>query len=313
MCASGGRGFVRLHPPARPIAGDVFLPGSKSITNRALIAAALARGASRLENASHSDDAAVLIDALSKLGIACRWERQAVIVEGRGGAFTPYRGTIDVGAAGTAMRFLAALCCFVPESEILLQGTARMHERPIGPLVAALRTLGADIRCPLREGFPPLLIRGKCSYRGGRVAMQGDVSSQFFTSLLLAAPLFEAGLEIEVQGVQASPSYIDVTGSVMRDFGVNVENRDYRLYRAAPAQGYAAGAVRIEGDASGASYFWGAAALGGGRVRVHNLDAGSPQGDVRFAGLLARMGCGVEAGSSGGTPWLEVRGAAQLQ
>ncbi len=304
---------VRIIPPVTSLRGSVALPGSKSITNRALIMSLLSEGTSTLINASDSEDTSVLLQGLERLGLKCRRSHEGLDVDGAGGALEPFRGVIDVGPAGTTMRFLTALSCFVPDGEITLRGSERMHQRPIGPLVQALRTLGADISYAGQSGCPPLLIRGKSSYKGGRVAMEGGVSSQFFTALLLISPLFDEGLELEVLGEQVSRSYIDVTIACMRDFGVEVENLDYRLYRVAPGQRYRSGRYAVEGDASGASYFWAAAALGGGRVRVLHISPASPQGDARFPELLREMGCCVRAGSENGVSWIEVEGGSKLQ
>ena len=209
-----------LLPSGRRIEAEVLLSGSKSYTNRALIIAALADGQSELINASSSDDTQAMLSALSKLGVSFGWRGETLWVQGCGGRFEPYQGEIDLGPAGTCMRFLTALCAFAEGVNVVLKGTQRMHARPIADLVEALRSLGARIEYLERPGCPPLRILGRAAPPLGRVSLSGAASSQFFSALLLVSPFFRDGLEIEVLGEQVSKSYIDMTAASMRAFGV---------------------------------------------------------------------------------------------
>lgn len=285
--------------------GEVTIPGSKSYTNRALIMAAIADGESVLKNISLSDDSMVLIECLRKLGVEI--DVRGDLARVFGGRFESFEGVLDVGPAGTVMRFLVALCAFLPGVDVTLKGSDRMHRRPIGDLVDALRELHADIVYLDEEGFPPLKIRG-VSGTGGKVRMNGNVSSQFFSALLLVAPLI-GELEVEVSGEQISKSYLDMTFDGMREFGVEVENDSYRRYFVKQDQGFFAREYFVEGDASGASYFWGLAAASGGRVRVSGVGRDSLQGDAKFPELLKKMGCEVIYGED----FIEVAGVKQLK
>jgi 3-phosphoshikimate 1-carboxyvinyltransferase len=297
---------ILLTPPGRPIEAEFTIPGSKSYTNRALITAAIANGPSLLRSASMSKDSEAMCEAIAKLGIQVCHQPDGLLVEGRGGSFVPFRGTIDIGPAGTTMRFLTALCSMIEGAEIVLRGSERMHARPIAELVDGLRQLGAEIEYLESKGCPPLRIRGK-RLEGGIIEMAGGISSQFFSAIMLAAPLLTSSLTIQVRGEQTSRSYIDMTVDSLRQFGVQVENRDYRSYLIEAGQSVRSGNCNIEGDASGASYLWGLAAVSSGRVRVHNLNPSSAQGDIRFPSLLERMGCTATSGFDGGTGWIEVR------
>lgn len=302
---------LHLQRSQAPIIGDVRLSGSKSYTNRALVLAALGEGESILEAASPSEDSVALIQGLRQLGVAIEVDAasERVIVGGTGGRLGPWRGKIDVGPAGTSMRFLTSVCALAEGCEVTLCGSERMHQRPIGELVDALRQLGADIEYLGREGCPPLLIRGVAPAAMGQTAkISGQVSSQFMTSLMLVAPLLPGGLSLEVVGEQISRSYIDMTCSVLAGFGVEVTNREYQRYEISGDQQIGPCVYQVEGDASGGSYLWGLAAVSGGRVRVHNADPASRQGDVQFPQLLEAMGCVVRNGVQDGVPWIEVEG-----
>jgi 3-phosphoshikimate 1-carboxyvinyltransferase len=305
--------IITLFPPENRIDSSLLLPGSKSYTNRFLIMAALAEGESLLKGISPSDDSEVMLRALEKLGIGVIRSGQDLIVKGHGGQFVPFLGDIDVGPAGTAMRFLIALCAVAEGSEIVLSGTERMHCRPIGELVDALRSIGADIQYLQRDGYPPVLVKGKRGLSGGIARMNGSVSSQFFTALLLISPLLCDGLTLEVEGEQVSRSYIDMTIGGMRKFGIKVFNEDYRSYVVLGNSNYLAGDYHIEGDASGASYFWGIAAITGGSIKVLNISSDSLQGDAYFPCLLENMGCSVKKGFQAKIPWIEVEGTGRLR
>lgn len=300
---------IEIIPTKEPIKGEITLPGSKSYTNRALIMASLNKGTSELKGVSRCDDCTVLTDALRQLGIGITQHGEEVSVIGNGGRFNEFKGEINVGHAGTAMRFLAAVCSLVP-GEVILDGSDRMRERPIGNLVNALRNLGADIEYVNKRGCPPLKIRGG-SVKGGQVSMDGDVSSQYFTALLLIAPVLKEGLEIKVAGEQVSPSYIDMTIGSLRDFGVEAVSDNYQRYTVSGDSTYQPIQYTVEGDASGASYFWALAAVTKGDIKVKNIDPHSAQGDVEFADVLAKMGCKVTKNTAG--KWIRVTGPAQLK
>ena len=291
-------------PPLAKAEGTARLPGSKSLSNRALLAAALAGGRTVLRNLLRSDDTARMLEALAALGVRVEELPDAVAVESAGGPFrseVPLR--LDLGNAGTAMRPLCAALSLSP-GRWTLTGEKRMEERPIRDQAEALRSLGAEIAYLKNEGYPPLEIRGK-ALEGGAVRVKGNTSSQFLTALLLSAPLFERGLEIGIEGELVSRPYVDMTLSVMRDFGVEAERDGYSRF----SVGGAADGVRyrspgeffVEGDASAASYFLAAGAIAGGRVRVEGAGRKSVQGDVAFADVLEKMGARVERGDD----WIE--------
>lgn len=300
----------QIHPLKKFITAELSMPGSKSFTARALVAAALADGESILSGVSNSEDSAVLMRALKELGVEVSQQNDSMIVKGTGGKFKAFRGTINVRDAGTAMRFLTAVAALVP-GEIILDGSERMRERPIGELVDALRSLGADIDYCAKEGFPPLKVRGS-TIEGGHVALSGEISSQYITALLLIAPLLHKGMVLDVKGQQVSPSYIDMTLGTLKSFGVAIQNENYKRYAIAKeTNGYTPARYHVEGDASGASYFWAIAALTKSTIRVKNIDPLSSQGDVRFPDLLEIMGCRVIRNV--GERWIEVSGVDELQ
>ncbi len=290
---------IRLRPPTSPLHATVSAPGSKSYTNRALLTAAMATGTSRLTHSSPSTDSEALVTALRALGVSITEESRSshegtvLTIEGRRGQFAPYHGEIDVGPAGTTMRFLCALCATIPGADIVLRGSQRMHARPIGDLVSALRHLGASIDYVGADGCPPLRIHSKTRLTGGSVRVPGSTSSQFISALLLTAPLHSGSLSIEIDGDQISKSYIDMTLQSIADFGVTIENCAYQRYRYEVGQEYWSRQYPVEGDASGASYLWATAAVSGGEITVENINPLSAQGDIRFPELLARMGCSV--------------------
>ncbi|NLF24182.1 MAG: 3-phosphoshikimate 1-carboxyvinyltransferase [Deltaproteobacteria bacterium] len=307
-----GSARVLLTPPRHRIEGEILLSGSKSYTNRALILAALADGRSELINASSSDDSKVMLSALSKLGVSFGWRDETLWVQGCGGRFKPYQGDIDLGPAGTCMRFLTALCAFVEGVDVVLRGSKRMHTRPIADLVEGLKSLGAQIEYVGSFGCPPLRILGRSAPSLGRVSLSGAASSQFFSALLMVSPFFKEGLEIEVLGEQVSKSYIDMTVASMRAFGVEAQNQGYCRYAVPAGARYQSRVQVIEPDASGASYLWGIAAISRGRVKVKNLSFGSAQGDIAFPKFLERMGCRVSCSAASEPAWIEVEGPARL-
>ncbi|MFK8256748.1 3-phosphoshikimate 1-carboxyvinyltransferase [Erwinia sp. AnSW2-5] len=283
--------------PIALVDGTVNLPGSKSVSNRALLLAALAKGTTRLTNLLDSDDVRHMLNALQALGVhfTLSADRTVCEVEGQGGALQA-EGALELflGNAGTAMRPLAAALC-LGSNDIVLTGEPRMKERPIGHLVDALRQGGADVEYLEQEDYPPLRLKG--GFRGGEVAVDGSVSSQFLTALLMTAPLAENDTRIEIKGDLVSKPYIDITLNLMATFGVKVENEDYRAFHIRGQQQYQApGDYLVEGDASSASYFLAAAAIKGGTVKVTGIGRNSMQGDIRFADVLEKMGASVEWG-----------------
>jgi len=303
--------FLEL-APIRRVRGTVRLPGSKSISNRILLLAALARGQTRIRDLLDSDDTRVMLDALRALGIACRPAGAAALdVSGAGGTFPVREAQLNLGNAGTALRPLTAVLALAG-GEYRVSGVARMHERPIADLVDALRRLGARIDYLGREGYPPLAIHPAPISAGGRVSVRGSVSSQFHTGLLLALPLTGARTVVTVEGALVSKPYVEITLNTMRRFGVAVERRGWQEFTVPAGAHYSSpGEIHVEGDASSASYFLAAGAIsgltGGGPVRVEGVGRSSIQGDVRFAGILERMGARIEMGEN----WIEAGAGAE--
>ncbi len=282
-----------LSPVSGPVHASVRLPGSKSITNRALLLAALADGESLLCAPLHSEDTFYMAQALRDLGVVVEETPEHDFrVIGRGGAFDTPAKPLFIGNSGTTVRFLTAAACLAPPGvDVILDGVARMRERPIRDLVGALLTLGVEAECLNGHGCPPVRVRGG-GLPGGRCRLRGDVSSQFLTALLQAAPYAQTDVEIEIIGELVSKPYIDITQAVMASFGVGLENDDYRLLRVRADQRYGGREYAVEADASNASYFLAAAAVTGGTVTLE-LGTDSIQGDIRFVDVLERMGCTV--------------------
>jgi len=286
-----------LDPIAR-MDGEINLPGSKSVSNRVLLLAALARGTTVLTNLLDSDDIRHMLAALAALGVDCRLshDRTRCEISGLGCAFRQSQASeLYLGNAGTAMRPLCAALC-LGKGEYILTGEPRMEERPIGDLVDALRQAGARIDYLKRDGFPPLRIVAD-GLAGGRVTIDGRVSSQFLTAFLMAAPLAAADCAVSIKGELVSKPYIDITLKIMAAFGVQVENRGFKDFLVKGGQRYESpGHFLVEGDASSASYFLAAGAIRGGTVRVNGVGLGSLQGDVRFAQVLEAMGAKITWG-----------------
>ncbi len=312
MTAPAAREPPHLDLPAlRYAVGRVVLPGSKSISNRTLLLAAIASGQTEVCGLLDSDDTARMLDALDRLGI--RVERRdggACLVHGAGGPPPTKDADLFLGNAGTAIRPLTALLAFSGGS-YRLSGVPRMHERPIGDLVDALRPLGADVRYLAHEGFPPLAIGPARAAAGGDVVrVRGDVSSQFLTALLMALPLAGGARAIEVEGELISKPYVEITLELMKRFGVTVRREGWSRFEVPAGAAYRSpGTMHVEGDASSASYFLAAGAIAGGPVRVEGVGRGSIQGDVRFAEVLERMGAQVAMGDD----WIECRGGRPLR
>ncbi len=284
--------------PIAKIDGKINLPGSKSLSNRALLLAALADGETEITNLLASDDIAHMLTALQKLGVAYQLsaDKTRCTVVGNNAPFQRNGSTeLFLGNAGTAMRPLCAALT-LGRGEFILTGEPRMTERPIGPLVSALRQAGGQIDYLQNEGYPPLKISAN-GLAGGTVTIDGSISSQFVTALLMASPLAETNTTITVEGDLVSKPYIDITLHIMAQFGLEVENYAYQKFKIAGGQRYRSpGRVLVEGDASSASYFLAAAAIKGGTVSVTGIGKQSVQGDVRFADMLAAMGAEVTWG-----------------
>ena len=287
---------LTLQPIAR-VDGTINLPGSKSVSNRALLLAALANGTTVLSNLLDSDDVRHMLNALKALGVqyALSDDRTRCEVTGNGGALHSAEALeLFLGNAGTAMRPLAAALC-LGSNDIVLTGEPRMKERPIGHLVDALRQGGAQIDYLEQENYPPLRLRG--GFTGGNVEVDGSVSSQFLTALLMTAPLAPNDTVISIKGDLVSKPYIDITLHLMKTFGVEVENQSYQRFVLRGAQQYQSpGNYLVEGDASSASYFLAAGAIKGGTVKVTGIGRNSVQGDIRFADVLEKMGAVVTWG-----------------
>ena len=291
--------------PIRRVAGQIQLPGSKSLSNRLLLLSSLARGTTEVHNLLDSDDTQHMETALRSLGVSLELspDRTSCRVDGLGGPFPSQEAELFLGNAGTAIRPLCAALC-LGEGVFTLTGEPRMLERPIAHLVDALRQLGASIEYLQTEGNPPVKIRA-AGLKGGRVSIRGNISSQYLTALLLASPLAQQDIVIEVEGDLVSKPYIDMTLDVMRRFGVSVESENYRSFRVPEGNGYQSPErALVEGDASSATYFLSAAAIRGGTVRVNGVGGDSVQGDVRHAEVLTQMGATVRSGPD----WIEVSG-----
>jgi 3-phosphoshikimate 1-carboxyvinyltransferase len=285
--------------PCGPVRGSLRPPGSKSITNRALVCAALAEGASTLSGALDSEDTQVMMDSLRRLGIPV--ERQddgsKLIVSGCGGKIPVSEAELFVGNSGTTIRFLTAMTT-LGHGTYRLDGVPRMQERPIADLLTALNQLGAETRSEAGTGCPPVIVRAS-GLPGGRATIRGDISSQFLSGLLMAAPLAQENVELIVEGELVSQPYVTMTIGVMREFGVEAHYSGLSRFVIAGQQRYRAGELAIEPDASAASYFWGLAAVTGGQVTVEGLARRALQGDVAFVDCLEKMGCDVIHDSRG--------------
>jgi 3-phosphoshikimate 1-carboxyvinyltransferase len=300
---------VEIEPVQRPIDGVVTLPGSKSYSNRALLVAALAHGRSEITDALHSDDTRYMERALDRLGVRVQGDEasHAFVVDGVDGCFPAAEATLEIGNAGTAARFLTAAVA-LGHGTYVVDGSPAMRKRPIAPLLDGLRALGVDAESREGTGCPPVVVRAK-GIAGGRARMRGDISSQYFSALLMAAPYARADVEIEVAGALVSAPYVTMTLSTMEAFGVRAERDGDRWFRVRAGQRYQGRRYAVEPDASGASYFFAAAAVTGGRVVVPRLGAGSAQGDLGLLDVLARMGCDVSVAADAVT----VRGPARLR
>ncbi|MGB5444045.1 MAG: 3-phosphoshikimate 1-carboxyvinyltransferase [Psychromonas sp.] len=290
-----------LLQPIAKVDGEINLPGSKSLSNRALLLAALAKGTTTLTNLLDSDDIRHMLNALKKLGVNYQLsaDKKQCVVEGLGRPFNSTElGELELflGNAGTAMRPLCAALC-LGQGEYILTGEPRMFERPIGSLVDALAQAGADITYLGNENYPPLKIKGT-GLKGGNIKIDGSVSSQFLTAFLMAAPMASEDTQIEIVGELVSKPYIKITLQIMHDFGIAVENENGNFQRFVIKGGQtyrAPGTYLVEGDASSASYFLAAGAIAGS-IKVTGIGKNSVQGDIQFADALEAMGAKIEWG-----------------
>ena len=303
--------FLYLQP-AMVAHGTVRLPGSKSISNRTLLLASLASGTTEIKDLLASDDTHVMLMALQKLGV--RWEQigetQNYRVHGVQGAFPVHHADLFMGNAGTAIRPLTAALA-VMGGDFTLHGVSRMHERPIGDLVDALNSIGARVEYTGMAGYPPLHIQ-RGNINAHRLQVRGNVSSQFLTALLMAAPLMakNEAVTVDVVGELISKPYIEITLNLMRRFGVTVERDGWQSFTVPAGQQYSSpGTIHVEGDASSASYFLAAGAIAKGPVRVEGVGLNSIQGDVRFVEALRQMGATITMGET----WIEAESNGVLK
>jgi 3-phosphoshikimate 1-carboxyvinyltransferase len=277
------------------IDATVRIPGSKSITHRALITASLAKGESVLEEFLACEDTLCTVNGLQGLGVGISIKGERARVQGAGGEFPSSGSGIEIflGNSGTSYRLLLSTVALA-RGEYILTGTPRMHARPIGDLVKALNELGVEASCMEKGGFPPVSVKAK-GIRGGKVEIAGDKSSQYVSSILLAGPYAEKDVEIQVTGRLVSQPYVEVTLDVMRSFGIPVNREGYRYFKVHSGQRYQPRNFRIDGDVSTASYFWAAAAVTGGKIRTENIYAQTTkQGDIALLDVMEEMGCRIE-------------------
>jgi len=298
----------KLLPKVNSVEGEINLPGSKSLSNRALLLAALAPGQTTLLNLLRSEDTQRMVEALTQLGVSLTmnddWSR--CVVSGHDGLFqAPNEHKFFLGNAGTAIRPLTSILAMM-QGNFIVDGDQYMRERPINHLVEALKQLGASFEYLGEENCPPLRVIGG-SIRGGKVDIKGDISSQYLTSLLLALPLAPKDSEVSVIGEQVSKPYLDLTLDIMSKFGVNARHENHQYFTIPGGQSYQSpGTYLIEGDASSASYFFAAAAIAGGTVRVNGIGSNSVQGDIEFLDAIEAMGAVVSRQSDS----VEVSGGA---
>ena len=283
--------------PVDTIDAVITLPGSKSFSHRGLIAAGLAAGRSSLKNLLRADDTTYTAQALRQLGVEITWNEDVCWVEGGGGKLSVPGDPIYLGDSGTSMRFLSAVAA-LGQGRYILTGSARLCQRPIQDLLDALARLGVEATSEHHNGCPPVIVQAR-GLAGGLTKVSGAISSQFLSAILLISPFAARDVEIEVVGELVSRPYVDITLTVMEDFGIAYYRQGYRYFAIPAGQRYQAREYEVEGDASSASYFLGAAALTGGRITLSNLNPQSSQGDIGFIKVLEQMGCLVEPTSSG--------------
>ena len=265
---------------------EITVPGSKSLTNRAIMMASLSSGISKITNVSNSLDSQIMVKAMKKLGVKIKATKNQLQITGNQGVFEEFNGSIDVGSAGTVARFLTALITLVP-GRVTIKKSKRMNKRPMKELIDALKTV-----------------------KTGKTSLRGNISSQFISSLLMIAPVLKKGLVIKITGKLVSRSYVDMTINLLNKFGIKVINKQHKQLVIEKNQKYKQVVCSIEGDASGASYFWAIAAVTGQKIKVKNISPRSLQGDVKFADILVKMGCKVTKDSK--KSWIMVEGLEKL-
>lgn len=297
---------LAIQPVGHPIDLDIAVPGSKSVTNRYLVMSALAGGEVALSGILHSDDTSFMADGLKTLGFRIEpdWGARTCRVWGQGGRIPAAGAELFVGAAGTVMRFLAAFVA-LGHGRFRLDGTPRMRQRPIEDLLQGLRQMGVQARSEFGNGCPPVIIEAD-GLPGGSISVDGSRSSQYISALLLAAPYARSVMQINVTGTLVSRPFVELTLRNMADFGVLTETGPQGLYRPTHGVRYRPGQYEVEGDATAASYFLGAAAMLGGRCCVTNVHGSSAQGDAGFADVLWKMGCRVRKSFLSGGKGIEV-------
>ncbi|WP_105168324.1 3-phosphoshikimate 1-carboxyvinyltransferase [Pseudoalteromonas sp. T1lg23B] len=281
--------------PISKVSGSVTLPGSKSLSNRILLLAALSEGTTEVHNLLDSDDIRHMLGALKQMGVnvTLNQDKTVATVKGCAGVLKTPEQPLFLGNAGTAYRPLTAVLA-ATQGVFELVGEPRMEERPIGHLVDAMQALGADIEYLKNQDYPPLRINGK-SLSGGEVEIDGSISSQFLTALLMASPLFAGDTRIRIKGELVSKPYIDITIGVMAQFGIEVINDNYQTFSITGGQTYQSPKrIMVEGDASSASYFIAAAAIAGGEVEINGVGKQSVQGDIGFAHVMEQVGAKID-------------------
>ncbi|MFH2219885.1 MAG: 3-phosphoshikimate 1-carboxyvinyltransferase [Pseudomonadota bacterium] len=268
---------------------EVVVPGSKSLTHRVLICAALADGICTIRNDLKSEDTRFTLAALQQMGICVDVKQNSVVVNGKRGEFNPCKEAVYLGNSGTSMRLLTAVAS-LGKGTYTLTGTERMGQRPIQDLLDGMTRIGIRVRSAESNGCPPVQVEGG-RVRGGKVALKCGTSSQFLSALLLIAPYTRRGLEIDIIEGPVSRPYVDLTLDVMANFGVPVFRDGYTHFRIEGDQAYSAGSYTVEPDCSQAGYFWAAAAITGAGIKVKGITRDSRQGDLRFAEVLSAMGC----------------------
>ena len=283
---------MEILPIHHPLNATIRVPGSKSLTNRALLISALANGKTRLKNALFSDDSCYFAKAMQTLGFDIELDEQnhEITVTGLGGKIPAKQAELFIGNAGTAARFLSAFLT-LGHGQYTLDGDTRMRERPIQDLINALNNLGVELEAT--NNCPPVEIFAK-GLPGGKTKIAGNISSQFLSALLMVAPYAKAPIEIELTTDLNSKPYVDMTIAVMKEFGVEIKRDGYKSFFVASASYLPLATYQIESDASAASYFFAASAICGGTVRVENISRKSKQGDIAFLDVLQKMGCTVE-------------------
>ena len=294
--------IIEIKPATGPVRGSIQPPGSKSITNRALICAALAEGTSKLVGVLDSEDTRVMIESLKQLGFKLNADlaNATLEIEGQGGVIPAHEADLYIANSGTSVRFLTALAA-LGYGRFRLHGTPRMHERPIQDLIDPLAQLGVRAECETGNGCPPVVIHAD-GLPGGMAKLRGGVSSQFLSGLLMAAPYATRPVELIIEDALVSKPYVEMTLAVMRSFGIDVPSTNLHHFQIAPGKYRALKTYEIEPDASAASYFFAAAAITGGEITVEGLTRGSLQGDVAFCDCLGQMGCEIKVQGSASDP-----------